>query len=330
MRPSAMNHPEKILIIQTAFLGDVILATALLEKLHRFFPHATLDFLVRKGNESLFDHHPFVRQIICWDKKRNKIKHLAQIIAQVRAEKYDIVINLQRFFSSGLLTLLSGAGLKIGFKKNPLSFATQAFPHEIGNDSHEVDRNLRLIEFLTDDSKQLPRLYPSQADYKAFSPKVPYICIAPASVWFTKQWPAEKWAALISALDNKMHIYLIGSPADNPLCEKIINESSHQHCTNLCGKLSLLASAALIKGASMNYVNDSAPMHLASAMNAPVTAIYCSTVPEFGFTPLSDNARIVQTPVALDCRPCGLHGYKKCPKGHFKCANIPINLVLAD
>ena len=113
MRPSAMNHPEKILIIKTAFLGDVILATALLEKLHRFFPHATLDFLVRKGNESLFDHHPFVRQIICWDKKRNKLKHLAQIIAQVRAEKYDIVINLQRFFSSGLLTLLSGAGLKI-------------------------------------------------------------------------------------------------------------------------------------------------------------------------------------------------------------------------
>ena len=75
-----------------------------------------------------------------------------------------------------------------------------------------------------------------------------------------------------------------------------------------------------MEGAAMNYVNDSAPMHLASAVNAPVTAVFCSTVPAFGFTPLSQNARVVETDVALDCRPCGLHGYKSCPKGHFRCA----------
>jgi heptosyltransferase-2 len=70
----------------------------------------------------------------------------------------------------------------------------------------------------------------------------------------------------------------------------------------------------------MNYVNDSAPMHFASAVNAPVTAIYCSTIPAFGYGPLSDNSNIVETHEQLSCRPCGLHGYKACPQGHFKCA----------
>ncbi|MGZ4057095.1 MAG: glycosyltransferase family 9 protein, partial [Bacteroidia bacterium] len=76
----------------------------------------------------------------------------------------------------------------------------------------------------------------------------------------------------------------------------------------------------LIKDAQMNYVNDSGPMHIASAMNAKTTAIFCSTVPAFGFGPLSDDAKIVETKLQLDCRPCGLHGHKECPKGHFKCA----------
>ena len=82
----------------------------------------------------------------------------------------------------------------------------------------------------------------------------------------------------------------------------------------------VLESAALMKDATMNYVNDSAPMHMASAMNAKTTAIYCSTIPAFGFGPLADNAKIVETKLTLDCRPCGVHGHKACPEGHFKCA----------
>jgi heptosyltransferase-2 len=70
----------------------------------------------------------------------------------------------------------------------------------------------------------------------------------------------------------------------------------------------------------MNYVNDSAPMHIASAVNAPVTAIYCSTVPAFGFGPLSDVSFIVETDEKLACKPCGIHGLESCPEKHFKCA----------
>ena len=80
----------------------------------------------------------------------------------------------------------------------------------------------------------------------------------------------------------------------------------------------------------MNYVNDSAPMHIASAMNAPTTAIFCSTIVDFGFGPLANNAKIVQAKEKLKCRPCGLHGLKRCPEGHFRCAtSIQVKEILA-
>ena len=75
-----------------------------------------------------------------------------------------------------------------------------------------------------------------------------------------------------------------------------------------------------MRGAVMNYVNDSAPMHLCSAVGAPVTAVFCSTVPAFGFGPLSPVSFVVETREALACRPCGLHGHAACPLGHFRCA----------
>jgi heptosyltransferase-2 len=96
----------------------------------------------------------------------------------------------------------------------------------------------------------------------------------------------------------------------------------------LAGKLTLLQSAALIKHAVMNYTNDSAPLHLCSAMNAPATAVFCSTIPEFGFGPLSDSSRVVQTRMELPCKPCGNHGKTECPKGHFDCGNIDLNDLL--
>lgn len=116
------------------------------------------------------------------------------------------------------------------------------------------------------------------------------------------------------------NIFLLGAPADFEKGEQILKKSTHLSVTNLCGQLNFLQSAALMQNAVMNYVNDSAPMHFASAVNAPVTAIYCSTLPSFGFGPLSDESHIVEIPRPLACRPCGLHGRAACPLGHFKCA----------
>jgi len=124
--------------------------------------------------------------------------------------------------------------------------------------------------------------------------------------------------------------YLLGSAADEALCSQILSGSEHPNCLNFAGKLSLLESAALMRDAQMNYVNDSAPMHLCSSVNARMTAIYCSTVPSFGFGPLADDALVVETTEKLACRPCGLHGHKTCPEGHFKCAHtIDTNMLAA-
>jgi heptosyltransferase II len=169
----------------------------------------------------------------------------------------------------------------------------------------------------------LPKLYPSDKDFekvKIFQTGE-YICIAPTSVWFTKQFPAKQWIEFLDTIRDKVDkVYLLGAPDDRAICDDIRVQSSNRNVVNLSGQLGLLESAALMKGARMNFVNDSAPMHLASAMNAPVTAIFCSTIPSFGFGPLSENSHVVQTNEKLACRPCGLHGYKKCPEGHFKCA----------
>jgi heptosyltransferase II len=314
------------LLIQTASIGDVILATPIIEKLHRFFPGSKIDFLLKAGNESLFDGHPFLNRVIVWNKKENKYRQFLSILKVIRAESYDRVINVQRFASTGLLTCLSNSDYTVGFDKNPLSFFfTTRIKHLITNKTikpHEIERNLALVAGFTDSSIIKPCLYPTSTDSQSVKhlKNSPYLCIAPASLWFTKQFPADSWADMLAGLSREYQVYLLGSDSDYELCDYIINKSGNTSAINLAGKLSLLRTAALMHDAKMNYVNDSAPMHLASAVNAPVTAIFCSTVPSFGFGPLSDNSKIVETTTVLSCKPCGLHGLRACPLKHFKCA----------
>ncbi|WP_299985020.1 glycosyltransferase family 9 protein [uncultured Pontibacter sp.] len=314
---------KKILIIQTAFLGDVVLATGLVEKLHAHYPNAQLDFLLRKGNESLLKGHPLLRQVLVWNKQEGKYKSLLQLLKQIRQERYDLVVNLQRFGATGILTALSGAGETVGFDKNPFSrFFTRRYTHDVNSGTHEVERNHLLIASLTDGQPAKPRLYPSPEDFDKVQPlkQESFICMAPTSVWFTKQYPLEQWVELLDQLGDRYKVYLLGAPADKMHCEEIISKTKNQRVVNLCGQLNLLQSAALMRDAVLNYVNDSGPMHLASALDAPTCAIFCSTVPSFGFGPLASFSAVVEREEPLYCRPCGLHGYKSCPEGHFKCA----------
>jgi ADP-heptose:LPS heptosyltransferase len=316
-----MAPPRSILVIQTAFVGDVILATAVPESLRKKFPDAKIDFLLRKGNESLLAGHPYLNEVLVFDKSK-KIKNLIGLIGKIRKKKYDVVINVQRFAATGIMTVLSGAAVTVGFDKNPMSaLFSKKVLHRVDG-PHEVERNHHLIEFLVGKDLPRPRLYPSTKDYDRVGEykQLPYITISPASVWFTKQFPAEKWIEFISALPEHLGIYLLGAPSDREESGQLIAGAARPNVVSLAGSLTFLQSAALMEGALMNYTNDSAPMHLASAMNAPVTAVYCSTVPSFGFGPLSDNSFVVETIEQLSCRPCGLHGLRECPLGHFDCA----------
>jgi lipopolysaccharide heptosyltransferase II len=314
--------PQKFLIIQTAFIGDVVLATSLIENLHEAYPDATIDFLLRQGNEGLLNGHPVLRNVFIWEKKEKKFRNLIKMLSKIRKEHYDKVINVQRFASTGFLTAFSGAKQTIGFDKNPLSFLfTKKVSHDFKG-GHEIERNHRLISDVVVQRVAMPKLYPTTADQQVISKYLqgPFITISPASVWFTKQYPPLKWASFMNALPASYAIYLLGGKDDRSLGEAIIQMTTSKHPVNLCGELNYLQSAALMRHAHMNFVNDSAPMHFASAVNAPVTAVYCSTVPAFGYGPLSDLKHIVEKREPLYCRPCGLHGYDACPQGHFKCA----------
>ena len=154
-----------ILIIQTAFIGDAILATALVESLAKNVPGLTIDMLVRKGNESLLTNNPHIKRILIWNKTQYKYKNLFALLKTIRQTKYDAVLNLQRFAATGLITSFSKAGRKIGFKENPFSrFYTSAIFHDVKSGIHEVGRNQQLIEDFAGKIASKPCLYPSDKD----------------------------------------------------------------------------------------------------------------------------------------------------------------------
>ncbi len=315
---------SKILIIQTAFIGDVILATPIIEAINSHNSSIKIDVLLRKGNESILNNHPKISKLWIWDKKKNKTRNQWKLIGEFRKQKYDIIINLQRFMSSGLYTIFSNAKLTVGFDKNPLSFMfSNIVKHDISAGVHEVERNMSLLQTILPDAEGEMRLYPQEEDFEKvkFYKEKKYIVIAPTSVWFTKQYPANKWVDFIDKLPSDIEVYLIGGPADRLAIADIINKSTNKNVLNLCGKLNILQSAALMQDSEMNYVNDSAPLHISSAMNAPCTAVFCSTTPSFGFGPRSSNSKIIEYRGKLNCKPCGLHGRKECKEGHFDCAN---------
>ena len=233
----------KFLIIQTAFIGDVVIATAIVEKLKQFYPDSTIDFLLRKGNESLLDHHPHLRQVLVFDKKKNKYRNLLGMIKIIRAEKYDYVINAQRFLTTGIMTILSGAKHTIGYDKNPLSsLFSEKIVHVISTTEggqNEAERKLALVEKLTDRSFVKPKLYPSSSDFEKVKREDEYICVAPASVWFTKQFPTSKWIELINQLPDRYVICLIGSKEDINLA-MILSQKSKIECFDRQSRIQVL------------------------------------------------------------------------------------------
>lgn len=314
---------QRFLIIQTAFLGDVILSTPVVSELNRIYPEAKIDVVVRKGNESLLANNPKINHVFVWNKNQGKYKSLLQIIKAIRKNKYDEVITLQRYANAGLMTLLAKTKSRIGFDKNAFSkMYSKTVSHSMTDGTHEVERNLKLIAHHGAQQLIRPELFPSDNDREEVKTyiKESYFCLAPASVWETKRLPTYKWVELIHLLLKRGNIYLIGGPTDFELCESIRKEFP-EGVQNLAGKLSLLQSAVLMKSATINYVNDSGPLHIASAMNTPTRAFFCSTIPEFGFGPLAEDSKVIETKKKLDCRPCGFHGHHKCPLGHFDCGH---------
>lgn len=336
-----MRLTRSVLFIQTAFIGDTILATSMVESWHKEYPNDEIDFCARRGNEDLFINHPFIRELLVWDKRGGFWKRSLRLLTlarSIRKKNYDIIVTPHRHASSGVLAGFSGAPVRSGYSNHPFSWRwTHRIVHEIGNDVHETARNHKLIQpWMTDAAPALPRLYPraisdgsnGSGDFETDR----FVVLAPASQWFTKQWPRSHWIELINRLaaeKKEVSLVLVGGKGDRPLLEEIKGETNHPQLL-IETDLSLMQTAALMKRAWAVVSNDSGPLHLASAVNAPIVALFCSTTPAFGFGPLSEISEVVEADEMPSCKPCGLHGHRKCPAPgeHFLCGKgLSVNKV---
>lgn len=331
------SPPKKILLIQTAFAGDVILSLGAAETLKTYFPETEIHYVVRPECQSLFSGHPFIRKV--WVMHKKSPTAWLRLIPALRRESFSTAFTFQRYFRSGLLALCSGAPIVAGYKENPLasffSFSTPYFDTNTGwpSGTHEYLRCNSLVAIpwnIPADRFLKPVVYPFPdhgASRYGLQPRS-YIVAAPGSLWFTKRLPQRLWVRLLLDLPSKYTLVFVGSASERHSVQDMISFLKKREVLNFAGALSFLESAALMRDAALCIVQDSAPLHLASAVNARVCAIFGSTVPSFGFGPLSDQHVVLETSENLTCRPCGIHGRRRCPQGHFKCMEtIPLHRV---
>ncbi len=324
-----MMRAKRILIIQTAFLGDVVLTLPLAQAVKDFFGVSEVDVLVVPRAAGLLANHPALHTVIEYDKRGGDrgVKGFLRIVNMIRSRKYDLCLVPHRSLRSALLAFFGGVPIRVGFNKSAGWFFFNKTV-EYRDDLHEVDRNLALLEGVGIErpGRILPRLYPSDADQQQVNDVLSgvvdrqrLIGIAPGTIWNTKRWLKERFAALSAKLAHEgFSVVLVGGKEDEQLCREVQELSSSSRVYNCAGALTPLQSAELIRRCRVLVSNDSAPTHFAVAVGTPVVAIFGATVPAFGFAPIGPYDSVVETR-GLECRPCSIHGGDKCPIDTFEC-----------
>jgi|JI9StandDraft_1071089.scaffolds.fasta_scaffold01832_9 heptosyltransferase-2 len=334
----------KILIIQTAFLGDLILTTSFFREVKNKYNDAEIHLIVNKGTEDILAGNKNITRVIPFDKSKVKksIFYFFSFIQSLRKEKFDLCLCPHFSHRSSLIAFFSGAKKRIGYKEAGFSFLHNERISRPTRGKHEVDKLFSLLydkDTVFPLSRKRPELFFPEERIQnikkileSHNLKKNFIVLAPSSIWETKRMPAEKFKELFFniATNTNYSIILIGSNKDEILCENIIERrlpeqgkkglSDPERIFNLAGKTDLIELSYIISQASAVVSNDSSPIHFASAHNVPTVMIYGATVPDFGYSTLSDKHFIAEVN-GLPCRPCGIHGGKVCPEKHFKCMN---------
>ena len=332
-----MTPPGSIVVVQTAFVGDVILTLPLFQLLRGALPRARITAVVIPAAAGLLAGHPSVDRVIVYDKRGadRGVRGLVRKASMLRGAGIDAALIPHRSLRSALLCRVARIPLRIGFDTSAgRMLLTHTRPY--AEPRSEILRNLSLALPLGIQVPEhaLPRLYPSALDRLAVDAFLQEwtgsdaalrastcIAVAPGSVWNTKRWPESSFSSLIRLLlDERFRVVLIGGPADRDLCARLCASTRDRRVADASGRFSLLESAELIRRCAALVSNDSAPVHLASAVGVPVVAIFGPTLPAFGFAPAGPRDRIVETGY-LACRPCSIHGGNRCPTGTFDCMN---------
>jgi heptosyltransferase-2 len=325
------------LVVQTSFLGDMVLTTPLIASLAERGP---VDVVATPATAPLVAGNPAVRRVFTYDKAgadrgigglwrlSRSFRLAAPAASPARgssAGPTPVAYLAQGSIRSAIVALLSGARERIGFSTSPgRALYTRTVLYR--TDHHHAERlwSLGAAEGERPTPAQLrPRLFPSPADVAAVDELLagrgwrgePIVALAPGSIWGTKRWPHYEEVA--RRLADHVRVAIVGGPADSELARRVA-EAAGPSAIDASGRLGLVASAELIRRAAVIVTNDSAPLHLASAMATPTVAIFGPTVPDFGFGPLAPS-RAIAGHESLDCRPCHRHGPQRCPLGHWRC-----------
>ena len=328
-----MSQPAPArLVVQTSFIGDMVLTTPLLEHLAVSGPGA-VDVLAIPSSAPLLANNPHVREVILYDKRDRDAgaRGFVRLAGKLRAREYVTAYFAQGSVRSAALGVAARIPRRVGFDT---SAGRRLYTERVRYDE-TVHHAVRLLS-LAQPSRGIavrPALFPGDDERAAVDALLrdagyggePLVALAPGSVWATKRWPS--YAALAAQLSSSLRILIIGGKEDGALAAEI--RARAPTAIDATGRLSLLASAEAIRRCVAIVTNDSAPQHLASAMGTPTVTIFGPTVPEFGFGPLAE-ARDAIGHDGLACRPCDRHGPRKCPLGHWRCMReIDVALVRA-
>lgn len=325
-----MSSNYKFLIIRFSSIGDIILATPLIRCLRAAFPHAQIDFLVKKEFASVLSGNPHITNIITFDKSDNRAE-LRRIRMQVLFTRYSMVFDIQKNIRSMIIGIGAKTGvagfskkllareLLIRFKKNTYKEIKPVFLRyfeAVETLGVKYDGNGTEV-FPSEIEKGLVETILNQNNITQASP---ILVIAPGAQWENKRWPADKFAkaADIYCSKTKAQVVLIGGETDIEIC-KLVQNHLKTDSLNLAGKLSLMGSAAMLGKAALVITNDTGMLHMAQAMKAPVVAVFGPTTRELGFFPLPEKSRVAE--IEIQCRPCTQKGLHHCPEKHFRCMN---------
>jgi len=329
---------ERILIIQTAFIGDAILTLPMIQKLKDFFPGSQIDVLAIPSTAEIFSSSAYVNGIIIFDKKNKDKSPLAtmRLSRELQKNKYSRVYSPHRSFRTSFLVMNLGVKETYGFSNAALRHVYKNLV-EYSPKHHEVQRNLDLIGFnYHDDEWRIqPQINITDISEKkvndffvSLNIESRIIAVAPGSVWNTKKYPHEYYEEIIKYFVGKSFcVLLIGSEAEKNVCDNIALKNAGK-VFSAAGHFSLIESVELLKKAELLICNDSAPTHLGMCAGIPVLTIYCSTVPGFGFYPYNKESSFLSYD-DLSCKPCGIHGKQQCPVNTFDCGLklLPQNVI---
>ncbi len=317
----------KFLIIRFSSIGDIVLTSPVVRCLKIQFPEAEVHYLTKRRNVDLLQANPYI------DKIHLLGDSLSETISELKAEKYDYIIDLH----NNLRSLRVKLGLRIrSFSFNKLNIRKLLFTRFKINtmpDGHIVDRNLRTLQRfkVRNDGKGLDYFIPTEDEFPVS--ELPedfrkgYVALVLAGTYGTKKMPVEKYRKLI--LSSNLPFILLGGKSEREMAARIL-EWKVNNVIDFTGKLRINQSASLVKNARLVISNDTGLMHIAAAYHKKILSVWGNTSPDLGMSPyLPGNGSEMLELKDLPCRPCSKLGYHECPKKHFRCMNdLPEDRIL--